>query len=64
VAKVDLEWRNTLGSRIDNTPGPQEDLSASETTNEKQLDRIADEVAKRAERTEQRYDQDHDIFTK
>jgi hypothetical protein len=53
-----------MGSRIDNTPGPQEDLSASETTNEKQLDRIADEVAKRAERAEQRYDQDHDIFTK
>jgi hypothetical protein len=40
-----------MGSRIDNTPGPQEDLSASETTNEKQLDRIA-------------YDQDHGIFTK
>jgi hypothetical protein len=53
-----------MSSRIDNTPGPQEDLSTSETTNEKQLDRIADELAERAERTEQRYDQDNGIFTK
>ena len=53
-----------MGSRIDNTPATQHDVSASETTNEKQLDRIADEVAERAERTEERYDQDHDIFTK
>jgi hypothetical protein len=59
-----LKGEKTMGSRIDNTPGPQEDLSASETTNEKQLDRIADELAERAERTEQRYDQDNDIFTK
>jgi hypothetical protein len=60
----DLERRNTMGSRIDNTTGPQDNFSASETTNEKQLDRIADEVAKRAEGAEHRYDQDHDIFTK
>jgi hypothetical protein len=53
-----------MGSRIDNTPEPQQDLSASETTTEKRLDRIADELAERAERTEQRYDQDNDIFTK
>ena len=53
-----------MGSRTENTPGLKDDFSASETTNEEQLDRIANEVAKRAERTEHRYDQDHDIFTK
>jgi hypothetical protein len=30
----------------------------------KTLDRIADEVAQLAARTEQRFDQDNDIFTK
>jgi hypothetical protein len=53
-----------MGSRIDNTPATQDDFSASETTNEKQIDRIANEVAKRAERTEQIYDRGHDLFTK
>jgi hypothetical protein len=53
-----------MNSRIDNTPRQQDDFSASETTNEKALDRMAGELAERAQRTEQRYDQDHDIFTK
>jgi hypothetical protein len=53
-----------MNSRTDNTPRQQDDFIASETTNEKKLDRIADEVAQRTARTEQRYDQDHDIFTK
>jgi hypothetical protein len=53
-----------MNSRTDNTPGPQDDFSASETTTDKTLDRIAGEIAERAERAEQRYDQDHDIFTK
>jgi hypothetical protein len=53
-----------MNSRTDNTPRQQDDFSASETTHQKTLDRIADEAAQRAARTEQRYDQDHDIFTK
>ena len=53
-----------MNSRTDNTPSQQDDSNPSETTNEKQLDRIADELAERAERTEQRYDQDNGIFTK
>ena len=53
-----------MNSRTDNPPRQNDDFNASETTNEKELDRIADEVAQRGERTEQRYDQDHDIFTK
>jgi hypothetical protein len=54
----------TMNSRTDNTPRQQDDFNASETANEKTFDRIADEVAQRAARTEQRFDQDHDIFTK
>lgn len=53
-----------MNNRTDNTPRQQDDFNASETTNQKALDRIADEVAHRAARTEQRYDQGHDIFTK
>jgi hypothetical protein len=53
-----------MNVRTDNTPKQQDDFNASEATNEITLDRIADEVAERAESTEQRYDQDHDIFTK
>jgi hypothetical protein len=60
----DLERRKTMDSQTDNKPKEQDDLSASETTNEKALDRIADEVARRAGRREHRYDQNHDIFTK
>ena len=50
--------------RTDKTPKQQDDFNGSETADEKTLDRIADEVAQRAQRTEQRYDEDHDIFTK
>jgi hypothetical protein len=53
-----------MDNQIDNMPKQQADLSTSETTNEKQLDRICRQLAKRAERREQSYDQDHDIFTK
>jgi hypothetical protein len=53
-----------MNGRTDSTPEQQDDLKAPETTNKITLDRIANEVAQRAERTEQRYDQDHDIFTK
>jgi hypothetical protein len=53
-----------MNARTDKTPNQQVDFNASETTDEKALDRIADEVAERAESTEHRYDQDHDIFTK
>ncbi len=53
---------DTLG----NTSRPtQEDSSKpSETSDDKKLDRIADDAAERAGKTEQRYDEDHDIFTK
>jgi len=34
------------------------------TSKETKLDRLANEAASRAARTEQHYDQEHDIFTK
>ena len=42
----------------------KDDSGDSKTVEEKELDRIADEAAERAEKTEQRYDSEHDIFTK
>jgi len=42
----------------------QENLVDSRTVEQKKLDRLAQEAAERAKRTEQRYDRDHDIFTK
>jgi hypothetical protein len=46
------------------TPRQQDDSSASKTAKEKRLNRHADEAAKRAGKREQRYDQEHNIFTK
>ena len=49
----------------DNKQTPKFDISqALETPAKKRLDRAAEESAEKAERTEQRYDQDHSIFTK
>jgi hypothetical protein len=59
-----VKRRKTMNSRTDNTPRQQDDFNPFETENKKTLDRIADEAAQRAARTEQRFDQDHDIFTK
>jgi hypothetical protein len=42
----------------------QENPSDSRTVEQKKLDRLAKEAAEKAERTEQRFDRDHDIFTK
>jgi hypothetical protein len=46
------------------TPQQEDPSKGSETTEDKKLDRIADDAAKRAGKTEQRFDEDHDIFTK
>jgi hypothetical protein len=45
------------------TPMP-DDAQTSEKSADKRLDSVADEAAGRALKTEQRYDKDHDIFTK
>jgi hypothetical protein len=44
------------------TPGQQD--SPVTTSKETKLDRLANEAASRAVEREQRYDQEHDIFTK
>jgi hypothetical protein len=46
------------------TPSRKDPAKGSEVTEDKKLDRIADDAAERAGKTEQRYDEDHDIFTK
>lgn len=46
------------------TPQQNDPSKDAETTEDKKLDRIADDAAKRAGKTEQRFDQDHEIFTK
>jgi hypothetical protein len=48
-------------ANVSKRPG---DSSDSRTAKEKELDQLADEAAERAEKTEQRYDAEHDIFTK
>jgi hypothetical protein len=45
-------------------PTQNDPSEGSETNEDKKLDRIADDAAKRAGKTEQRYDEDHEIFTK
>jgi hypothetical protein len=40
------------------------DVHTPETSDDKEIDRIAERAAEKAGRTEKRYDRDHDIFTK
>jgi hypothetical protein len=46
------------------TPSTQEEVHASKTSQEKRIDRIAEQAAEGAGKAEKRYDQNHDIFTK
>lgn len=55
-----------MNSKNDN-PDKQEqqnDTTSAETADRKQMNRLADELASRAEESEVRYDKGHDIFTK
>jgi len=54
-------------SKKDSTTSPQPPASkpsSDDTDLSKQLDEIADEMAGAAGKTEERYDEGHDIFTK
>jgi hypothetical protein len=42
----------------------QEDETVSGTTAEKRIDRVAEKAAEKSTKTVQRYDGDHDIFSK
>ena len=41
-----------------------EEFHTSKTGEDKKLDRTAEQAAEKAGKTEKRYDQEHDIFTK
>jgi hypothetical protein len=41
-----------------------EDATVSDTTAEKRIDRVAEKAAERSAKTEQRYDENHSIFSK
>jgi hypothetical protein len=41
----------------------QNPANTEKTPPDKKLERTADDAAKQAEKTEQRYDEDHEIFT-
>lgn len=54
-----------MSSRPSNPGGSkQNDFPKPESTKEKELDSIADDAAERAQKEEQGYDEEHDIFTK
>jgi hypothetical protein len=42
----------------------QEDEAISEAAAEKRIERVADKAAEKSTKTEQRYDSDHNIFSK
>jgi hypothetical protein len=46
------------------TPREQDDSNTVETTEQTKLDSIANAIASRAVKRQQRYDKDHNIFTK
>jgi hypothetical protein len=45
-------------------PSSLDEFHTSKTGEDKKLDRLAEQAAEKAEKTEKRYDQNHDIFTK
>jgi hypothetical protein len=51
-------------SKIENSSGLEEEFHTSKTGEDNKLDRAAEKAAERATKTEKRYDQGHDIFTK
>jgi len=60
-----LKRKKPMPSQLESQEKPPFDISkASETVAERRLERAAEESAEKAEKTEQRYDSEHDIFTK
>jgi hypothetical protein len=46
------------------SPSNAEEVQTARTAEDKRIDHIADRAAERAGRSEKRYDEGHDIFTK
>jgi len=45
-------------------PSSTEELHTAKTGQDEKIDRIAEQAAEKASKTEKHYDQNHDIFTK
>jgi hypothetical protein len=61
---LDTEMKTMPEESKIETPSTQEELHATKTGQEERIDRIAEQAAERAGKSEKRYDQGHDIFTK
>jgi hypothetical protein len=61
-----LKERITMPNKTDSpdTQKLQEDSADAQKAVQEKLDRIADKAAKRGEKREQRYDEEHGIFTR
>jgi hypothetical protein len=62
----EIRRRKTMRRQTDNpnVSRQQDHVPNSRTVEEKESDRTADEAAERAGKEEQRYDEEHSIFTK
>jgi hypothetical protein len=45
-------------------PSPLDEIHTANTGEDKAIDRLAEQAAEKAGKTEKNYDRDHDIFTK
>lgn len=54
-----------MSEQFENTEATKlEDETISDATAEKRIERVADKAAEKSSQTEQRYDSDHNIFSK
>ena len=51
-------------TNLERPTNPEEDFHTSKTGQDNRVDRNAQQAAEKAGKTEKRYDQEHDIFTK
>jgi hypothetical protein len=62
----DITMPNQASPNLSNVEKPSslDEFNTSKTGEDKKIDRAADQAAEKAGKTEKRYDQNHDIFTK
>ncbi len=54
-----------MPDQLENTEATKlEDEAVSEATAQKRIERVAEKAAEKSTKTEQRYDRDHNIFSK
>ena len=54
----------TIGPETQNVTTPKTSAEIAKLEEQKKMERVANEAAEQAGKTETRYDQDHDLFTK